>query len=40
MLVLGPREFSSVLDSVPGLSHKLLATLASRVRDLDTKAYG
>ncbi len=40
VLVLGPREFSSVLDSVPGLSHKFLATLASRVRDLDTKAYG
>ena len=40
VLVLGPREFSSVLDSVPGLSHKLLSTLASRVRDLDSKAYG
>ena len=40
VLVLGPREFSSILDSVPGLSHKLLSTLASRVRDLDTKAYG
>ncbi|MEY2438398.1 MAG: hypothetical protein QOF97_3234, partial [Acidimicrobiaceae bacterium] len=23
-----------------GLSHKLLTTLATRVRDLDTKAYG
>jgi CRP-like cAMP-binding protein len=40
VLVLGPREFSSILDSVPGMSHKLLATLASRVRDLDSKAYG
>jgi CRP-like cAMP-binding protein len=40
VLVLGPREFSSVLDAVPGLSHKLLTTLATRVRDLDTKAYG
>ena len=40
VLVLGPREFSSVLDQVPGLSHKMLSTLASRVRDLDTKAYG
>jgi CRP/FNR family cyclic AMP-dependent transcriptional regulator len=40
VLVLGPREFSSILDSVPGMSHKLLATLASRVRDLDAKAYG
>jgi CRP/FNR family cyclic AMP-dependent transcriptional regulator len=40
VLVLGPREFSSVLDAVPGLSHKLLTTLATRVRELDTKAYG
>jgi CRP/FNR family transcriptional regulator, cyclic AMP receptor protein len=40
VLVLGPREFSSVLEQVPGLAHKLLATLASRVRDLDTQAYG
>jgi CRP-like cAMP-binding protein len=40
VLVLGPREFSSILDSVPGLSHKLLSTLAARVRDLDSKAFG
>jgi CRP-like cAMP-binding protein len=40
VLVLGPREFSSVLEQVPGMAHKLLAALASRVRDLDTKAYG
>jgi CRP-like cAMP-binding protein len=40
VLVLGPREFSGVIDDVPGLAHKLLATLAARVRELDTKAYG
>jgi CRP-like cAMP-binding protein len=40
VLVLGQREFSGVLDEVPGLSHKLLATLARRVRELDEKAYG
>jgi CRP-like cAMP-binding protein len=40
VLVLGPREFSSVLEQVPGMAHKLLAVLASRVRDLDTQAYG
>jgi CRP-like cAMP-binding protein len=40
VLVLGPREFSSVLEQVPGLAHKLLASLAARVRDLDTKAFG
>jgi CRP-like cAMP-binding protein len=40
VLVLGPREFTSLLDEVPGLAHKLLASLAGRIRELDTKAYG
>jgi CRP-like cAMP-binding protein len=40
VLVLGPREFSGVLDEVPQLAHKLLAALAQRIRDLDTKIYG
>lgn len=40
VLVLGPREFSSVIDEVPGLSHKLLTALASQVRELDKRAYG
>jgi CRP/FNR family cyclic AMP-dependent transcriptional regulator len=40
VLVLGPREFSAVLEQVPGMTHKLLAALASRVRDLDTQAFG
>lgn len=40
LLVLGAREFSGVLDEVPGLAHKLLANLAARVRELDTKMYG
>ncbi|MGH8915631.1 MAG: cyclic nucleotide-binding domain-containing protein, partial [Acidimicrobiia bacterium] len=39
-LVLGQREFSGVIDEVPGLAHKLLASLAGMVRELDTKAYG
>ena len=38
--MLGQREFSGVLDEVPGLAHKLLATLATRIRELDEKAYG
>jgi hypothetical protein len=29
-----------VLDDVPALSHKLLSTLASRLRDLDRAAVG
>jgi CRP-like cAMP-binding protein len=40
VLVLGPREFSGVLDEVPQLAHKLLAALAQRIRELDTKVYG
>jgi CRP-like cAMP-binding protein len=40
VLVLGPREFTSVLEQVPAMTHKLLAALASRVRELDTEAYG
>jgi CRP-like cAMP-binding protein len=40
VLVLGPREFLGVLDEVPTLSHKILAVLASRVRELDSKTYG
>jgi CRP/FNR family cyclic AMP-dependent transcriptional regulator len=39
VLVLGQREFSGVLDEVPGIAHKLLATLATRIRVLDEKAY-
>ena len=40
VLVIGAREFSGVLDDVPGLTHKLLAALAGRVRELDAKVYG
>jgi len=40
VLVLGPREFSGVLEEVPGLAHKLLAALATKVRELDKTAYG
>ncbi|TML63477.1 MAG: cyclic nucleotide-binding domain-containing protein [Actinobacteria bacterium] len=38
VLVLGQREFGGVLDSVPALSRKLLAAMASRLRAADTKA--
>jgi CRP-like cAMP-binding protein len=40
LLVLSAREFTGVLDEVPGLNHKLLAVLASRVRELDSKVFG
>lgn len=40
VLVLGPREFSALLDNVPTISRKLMRALASQVRELDTKSYG
>jgi CRP-like cAMP-binding protein len=40
VLVLGPREFATVLDEVPSLSHKMLASLAGRIRELDSQTYG
>jgi CRP-like cAMP-binding protein len=39
LLVLGQREFNAVLDTVPALSRKLLAAMATRLRDSDDKAY-
>ncbi len=35
LLVLGQREFSGVLDSIPGLAHKLLAQMAARLSEAD-----
>jgi CRP-like cAMP-binding protein len=40
LFVIEQREFLGVLDSVPSLSHKLLATLAARVREFDRQYYG
>lgn len=39
VLVLGQREFAGVLDEVPGIARKLLQSMASRLRESDTKAY-
>jgi CRP/FNR family transcriptional regulator, cyclic AMP receptor protein len=40
VLVIGQREFSGVLDEVPGLAHKVMESLAQTIRALDQKAYG
>jgi len=40
VLVLGAREFAGIIDEVPPIAHKLLKSLASRIRDLDTKTFG
>jgi CRP/FNR family transcriptional regulator, cyclic AMP receptor protein len=38
LLVLGQRQFNGVLDAVPALSRKLLAAMATRLRESDSKA--
>lgn len=40
VFVLSSQRFNAVLDDAPGLSRKLLAFLAGRVRELDTKNFG
>jgi CRP-like cAMP-binding protein len=40
VLVLGQREFSGVLDEVPTIAHKLLASMATRLREADAKDVG
>ena len=40
LLLLSQRHFMAVIDDVPALSHKLLATLAGRIRDLDRQYFG
>ena len=38
LLVLGQREFDSLLTTMPELSRKMLIALAARLRDADAKA--
>lgn len=40
VLVIGAREFASILDDIPPISHKMLKALAARIRELDSKTYG
>lgn len=40
LLLLDQRHFLGVLDSVPALTHKILASLAGRIRDLDRQYFG
>jgi CRP-like cAMP-binding protein len=37
LLVISQQAFFSLLDEVPGLSRKILSTMASIIRDLDSK---
>ena len=38
LLVVGQREFSGVLDEIPGVAHKLLTAMAARLREADTRS--
>jgi CRP/FNR family cyclic AMP-dependent transcriptional regulator len=40
LLVIDQRNFIAVLQEVPTMAVKLLATIAGRIRDLDKKYYG
>lgn len=37
LVVLGQREFSGLLDEIPGLAHKLLTSMAGRLREADAR---
>jgi len=39
-LLLDQRSFLGVVDQVPALAHKLFASLAGRIRDLDRQYFG
>jgi CRP-like cAMP-binding protein len=39
-LLLDQRKFLAVIDDVPAIGHKLLASLASRIRELDRQYFG
>jgi CRP-like cAMP-binding protein len=40
LLVLSQRTFLAVVDDVPALSHKLLSSLANKIRELDRQYFG
>ncbi|MGA9277480.1 cyclic nucleotide-binding domain-containing protein [Ilumatobacter sp.] len=40
LLVIDQRRFIGVLDTIPAISHKLMDSLAGRIRDLDRQYYG
>lgn len=40
LLVIDQRRFLGVIDDIPSISHKLLAALAGRIRELDRASFG
>ncbi len=39
LLVLDQRRFNGLLDSIPGMSHKLLVAMADRLREADNRSF-
>jgi CRP-like cAMP-binding protein len=37
MLVLGPRQFATALDDIPGMAHRLLSGMATRLREANAR---
>ena len=40
LLVLDARSFAGAITELPNLATKIMATLASRIRELDKRSYG
>jgi len=40
LLILDQRHFMGVIDEVPTIAHKLMASLAGRIRELDRQYFG
>jgi len=40
LFVISQRHFMAVVDDVPSIAHKLLSSLAARIRELDRQYYG
>ena len=40
VFVISQRHFLAMLDDVPTIGHKLMASLAGRIRELDRQYYG
>lgn len=40
LLVIDQRRFRGVIEDIPAIAHKLLASLAGRIRELDRAYYG
>jgi CRP-like cAMP-binding protein len=40
LLLITQRHFAAVLEDVPALGQKIMASLAGRIRDLDRQYYG